>query len=87
MTVLHCQRQWCPSLTVFLLAVVFNPNRSGASEHVRKGVEKAVEILSKTGFGVEEALPPRLDDAVKIWKEVCVYELLNGLRPASFSFS
>ena len=68
------------------IAVVFNPNRSGASEHVRKGVEKAVEILSKTGFGVEEALPPRLDDAVKIWKEVCVYELLNGLRPAVEGF-
>ena len=64
------------------IAVVIDPLSSGVSDQVASGVKHAAELLTNAGYAVEVVEPPGLADAVRVWKTICLSELLNGLRPA-----
>jgi amidase len=64
------------------IAVIIDPLKSGVSEQVASGVKHAANLLAKAGYTVEEVEPPGLADAFRIWKTICLSELLNGLKPA-----
>lgn len=63
------------------VALVVNPMGRGVHPQVESGVRTAATILAESGFAVEEVEPPRLEDAFRIWRLICLYELLTGLKP------
>ncbi len=63
------------------LALVVDPMGAGVHPQVAAGVRAAADILAQQGFVIEEVPPPRLEDAFRIWRLVCLYELLTGLKP------
>jgi amidase len=68
------------------VALVLDPAGGGISSQVRSGVEGAGRVLAEAGYEVVEAEPPRINDAVAVWKAVCFNELLNQLEPVVRDF-
>jgi len=64
------------------VAVVVDPAGGGIATQVKSGVEQAGRLLSAAGYEVAEAEPPGIAEAVDIWLNVCIGELISGLEPA-----
>lgn len=64
------------------IAMTVDPLGLGVHEQVAEGLSRASDILTDAGYAVENTEPPALEDAMRIWKAICISELLNGLAPA-----
>lgn len=64
------------------IALVLDPLKGGIAPQVRAGVELAGKLLTDAGYEVAEAEPPRLAEAVDVWRHVCIGEVISGLEPA-----
>jgi amidase len=63
-------------------ALVVNPAGGGISRQVQSGVIRAGELLAQAGYRVEQIEPPGIADAARVWRTVCIGELLTQLEPA-----
>jgi len=63
------------------LALVVDPMGRGVHPQVESGVKAAANLLQERGFVLEEVEPPRLEDAFRVWRLICLYELLTVLKP------
>lgn len=64
------------------VAVIVDPLGQGVSEQVASGVQHAAQSLIDAGYITEQAEPATLDDAVRIWENLLVFEIFHGLEPA-----
>jgi amidase len=64
------------------IAVSTDPLGLTVHQQVADGITKAANALSAGGYAVENAEPSGLADAVRVWKDICISELLMGLEPA-----
>ena len=64
------------------IAFIVDPLGQGVDQQVASGVERAAGLLGDAGYGVEQAEPPTLADAVRVWKMIVMGELFTGLEPA-----
>jgi len=64
------------------IALIVDPLGQGVDQQVASGVELAAGLLVDAGYGVEQAEPATLADAVRVWKMIVMGELFTGLEPA-----
>ncbi|MBI2969293.1 MAG: amidase [Gammaproteobacteria bacterium] len=68
--------------TAVTAALVINPAGGGVNRQVASGIERAGKLLSDAGYKVEEIEPPGIAEAARIWRVICIGELLTQLEPA-----
>lgn len=59
-----------PYLPPRRIAVSTDPGGGGVNPDIVAGIEHAARILEEAGWQVEEAEPPRLDEAAHLWPEI-----------------
>ncbi len=59
-----------PDLAPGRVAVSTNPGGGGTHPSIVAGIEQAARILERAGWQVEEAEPPRLEEAARLWPEI-----------------
>lgn len=61
------------------VAVVTDPGGGGVDPAIAAVVRRAAEALAGAGWDVEEAEPPRIADAARLWRQLSTTELRTGL--------
>ncbi|UCG73904.1 MAG: hypothetical protein JSV45_05895 [Chromatiales bacterium] len=64
------------------IALVLDPGGSDMTAQVRDGVEKAGQVLTEAGYGVDVCNPPDLEAAADVWKTLALGEIILALEPA-----